>query len=109
MSQEYSVLIRGDSQATASDDNDYVDEPSSQHYDTPCLSQEPPYTPKDLFLLDVFSEWRSIGARYLDNLVAEQYGWCRLVSLATNKGERDVPLRDRRGYIQLSYRGLNKV
>jgi hypothetical protein len=109
MSQEYSLLLQDESQRTASDDGDYQHQPSSQHYGTPNLSQEPSYTPKDLFLLEVFNDWKSIGARYLDNLVAERYGWCGLVKLATNKGEADIPLEQRRGYIQLSFKGLNKV
>jgi hypothetical protein len=72
MSQEYSLLVQDESQRTASDDGDYQSLPSSQHHGTPNLSQEPPYTPKDLFLLEVFSQWRSIGERYLDNLVGER-------------------------------------
>lgn len=109
MSQDYSLLISDESQRTASDDGDFHHHLSSQHCDTPNLSQEPAYTSKDLFLLEVFKDWRSIGARYLDNLAAECHGWCGLVKLATNKGETGVPLEQRRGYIQLSFQGLNKV
>ena len=53
--------------------------------------------------------------RYLDKLVAEhhtvQVGWCNLVLMATNEGEKamDPDPEKRKGYVQISPLGENKV
>jgi len=40
-----------------------------------------------------------------------EYGWCNLLDMATTKWGEDAgkPVQNRRGYIQLSFNGLNKV
>ena len=111
MSQDsYSCLVGPLSQETAEDDMDFLSPMSSQQHDeTPNLSQEVMYTPTELFRLSCFAEWRQIEQKYLRSQPAEVYGWCKLVTKATNKNETNAPLPDRKGYIQLSFQGLNKV
>jgi hypothetical protein len=67
------------------------------------------YSKKELWFLEVVSNWRTIEAKLLQQLPTKQHGWCKLVNMATNKGETGVPLPNRQGYIQLSYEGINKV
>jgi hypothetical protein len=90
-------------------------ESSSDRFSSPPLpsSQEVvEYTPKDAFLLDeVFGEWRTIEGRLLAGLKpVKSFGWCMLVDKATNRqSDKSLPVEERKGYIQLSFAGLNKV
>jgi hypothetical protein len=106
-------LLLGSSQPSDTPwDEDYY--PGSQIPTSPVLStvpsNEPPYTPVELFRYKVVGDWRRIDEVYLSRASpVVRRGWCRLVDKATNKGESDVPLHLRKGYVQLSYEGLNKV
>ena len=89
-------------------------ESSSDRFSSPLpLSQEVvEYTPKDAFILDeVFGEWRTIEDRLLAGLKpVKSFGWCGLVDKATNRqSDRSLPVEERKGYIQLSFAGINKV
>lgn len=86
---------------------------SSQHYETPDLSQEAPaeaLDPKSKLLWRFVESPHTIGPVLLDPLPYEQQGWCQLVNRQTNKrSDKDLPLAQRQGYIQLSCSGQNHV
>lgn len=69
------------------------------------------YTPMELARLEVIGDWRGIAARFLEPLKPEvKFGWCKLVKMKTNKTvDVGKPWNSRKGYIQYSLPGFNKV
>src|ERR1700748_2823159 len=110
MSQDstgWSVMLHSSDQPSETPwDGDY--QPGSQPLSAATLSSapsnEPPYTPAELFRYKVIEDRQRIEEIYLSRVrPVVQRGWCRLVDKATNKGESDVALHLRKGYVQLSY------
>ena len=114
MSQETSytyLLVAGSSQLSESVDPSYSQEPILVRSSSPDFefTSSPPYTRGEELRLELFEEARDIEVKYLRPLRSQNHEWCRLVNMATNKGETWVPLLQRRGYVQVSIGGCNKV
>lgn len=108
--EELTHLLLGSSQATDALDLSYAMQSSPAcSSPEPELNSSPGYTPEEKLRLRLFLEWRDIEKKYLRSLRSENHGWCRLLTMATNKNESLVPLLDRRGYVQVSIGGFNKV
>jgi len=95
--------------ATTSDPD--PDKPSSQPSEDIDEDVIEPYTKLEVARLSVFDSWWQIKKRYLDVLPISKLGWCSIVTMETNKGDKKkgVPLHERMGYIQLPVSGVNKV
>jgi len=104
-------MLIGSSQTTDDLDQDFVmqSSPAPSSPEPQLLDSSPGYTKAEALRLELFLDWRIIESDYLQPLRSEIHGWCRLVTLATNKNETNVPLLERRGYVQVSIKGFNKV
>lgn len=113
MPEYFGVDAIEESQDSSADWLPGLESSSDRFSSPPPLSQEVmEYTPRDTFILDkVFGEWRTIEDRLLAGLKpVKSFGWCRLVDKATNRqSDRSLPVEERKGYVQLSFAGLNKV
>lgn len=101
-------------ESTGSDGSYQPDlEPSSQHIETPDLSQSSEVaaaSKKEQAFYKLVEDPDVIQTQLLDRLPYEQQGWCQLVTRATNKSaDQTLPLEEKSGYIQLSWDGVNHV
>lgn len=111
MSQDLTHLLAGSSQETSLSDETFSSGPSvARESPEPELFSSPGYTQAEVVRLNLFLEKDQIERRYLAPLPAVNHQWCRLVDMATNKaGENRARLLERKGYVQVSIGGVNKV